>query len=206
VNFEWLGQADYQATLERQRAYREQVIEGTAPETIWLLEHPSTITLGRRKVEDVQTGAARLAGVQVVQTERGGLATWHGPGQLVGYLFVRVGDRPYGTREFVNRVEQGLIDWAESMGLAAGRREGFPGVWVGQDKIAAIGMHMRKGVSMHGIALNLNPSFEGFGFITPCGITDGGVTSVARLLGHAPSSEQAGPGVARAVWNRIDPT
>jgi len=122
-----------------------------------------------------------------VRTERGGLATWHGPGQLVGYLIVDSGRRRLGVKRTVRGVEEALIVWLRGIGILASRRPEYPGVWVGGDKVAAVGMHFRRGISMHGFALNLCPDLSGYDGIVPCGIVDGGVTSVFTLLGHSPT-------------------
>ena len=159
---------------------------GRAPEALWLLEHHPVITTGRRVVEELPD-----KGIEVVRTERGGLATWHGPGQLVGYFILDVADRGLGVKRTVRAVEEGILRWLQEKDLPASRRSGFPGVWVGRDKVAAVGMHFRRGVSMHGFALNLTSDLSGYRHIVPCGIRDGGVTSVQILLGKSPTPQQA---------------
>lgn len=175
----WLGTVPYLDALAAQRAHREALIEGREGEELWLLEHPPVITTGRRTVVDLEPERVRNAGFELVATERGGLATCHEPGQLVGYLLIDA--RDLGVWRTVAAVEDALITWLAGEGTPAGRREGYPGVWVGRDKIAAVGLHFRLGRSMHGFALNLVNDLRGFGLVTPCGITDGGVTSLARL-------------------------
>lgn len=212
VEARWLGRLPYGEALALQRARREAVIRGEAPEALWALEHDPVITTGRRDVGDLPA-EARLSelGVTLFQVERGGLATWHGPGQLVVYAIVRAAERGLGARGLVRALEDGVIGWLGAQGLAAGRREGYPGVWTpspgspaGLDKICAIGLHFRLGVSLHGVALNLRPDLSGFGLITPCGVLDAGVTSVARARGAAPSPEEAAPGVLAALLSAID--
>lgn len=195
MNVVWRGTIEYGRALEEQRAYRERVITREAPEALWLLEHPPVITLGRRAGEvDLDRDAIRAAGFAIHETERGGLATCHEPGQLVGYLFFDASR--LGVRRTVETLEDGLLAWCAGRGLEAGRREGYPGIWVGREKICALGLHVRLGVTMHGFALNLVNDLRGFGLITPCGITDGGVTTVARLLGE--------PGLDPAtVWEEV---
>lgn len=185
----------YVETRAAQEAHRDGVIAGTAPEELWLLEHDPVVTTGRRRVEGLDP--ERL-GCDVVATERGGLATWHGPGQLVGYPIVDVGSRGGGVRSTVSALEEGVIRWLAGQGIAAGRRPEHPGVWVGRDKICAVGLHFRRGVTLHGFALNLCPDLTVFGRFVPCGITDGGVTSLARLGGPplAPADAWAGVGAA----------
>jgi len=195
----WLGRVPYRDALEAQRERREAVIAGTAPPVLWLLEHDPVVTEGRRPAGASAEALARF-GIDHVRTERGGLATYHGPGQLVGYLVCpldRFGQTVKGT---VSRLEDGLIAWLGGLGVQAARRPAWRGVWVGPDKIAALGLHFRQGVSMHGFALNCTVDLAPFGLIVPCGITDGGVTSLSRLLGDAaPSPEAAAAGVAAAV-------
>lgn len=193
---EWLGRVPYLEALERQRERREQVLTGDAPEAVWLLEHDPVVTTGRRAVQDLDP--TRITS-PVVETERGGLATYHGPGQLVGYLIVDVGRRGGGVRITVRAVEEGLIAWLDTREVGAGRRDGYPGVWVGTDKVAAVGMHFRRGVSMHGFALNLTVDLAGFEGFSPCGIRDGGVTSLAVVSGAAPSPEEASDAVGQHI-------
>lgn len=197
---EWLGRVPYRAALEAQRLRREAILVGEAPEAIWLLEHDPVITTGRRAVDDLPDASALLAaGVDLVPTERGGLATWHGPGQLVAYLLLDVGGRRGTVHGTVSALESACIAWLAGQGIEAGRREGAPGVWVGRDKIAALGLHFRRGVSMHGLAINLRPDLTGFAWITPCGIRDGGVTSVLALKGASPTPEAAWSGLGDAI-------
>ncbi|MBX2801200.1 MAG: lipoyl(octanoyl) transferase LipB [Myxococcales bacterium] len=178
-----------------QHSRREAILRGGAPQAFWLLEHDPVITTGRRAVppEHVPQDAT------VVATERGGLATWHGPGQLVGYLMLEVGRHGGSVKGTICAVEQGVIHWLGRVGLTAHRREGHPGVWVSDDKICAIGMHFRRGVSMHGFALNLTCDLEPFRRIVPCGITDGGVTSLAEQLGDSPDPHEVADHVGAEV-------
>lgn len=203
---EWLGRVPYTVALERQRERREAVLRGEADEALWLLEHDPVVTTGRRAVLDLDRDRI---GIPVVETERGGLATYHGPGQLVGYLLLDVGARGGGVRVTVRAVEEGLVTWLAARGASAGRREGYPGVWVGTDKIAAVGMHFRRGVSMHGFALNLTVDLAGFEGFSPCGIRDGGVTSLARIGGEDVAPEtvavEVGFSVLRALAREMLP-
>ncbi len=179
----WLGRVPYGIALEMQRVRRDAVVDGAAPEALWLLEHDPVYTTGRRGV-DLDPGTL---GAPLHRTERGGLTTWHGPGQLVGYVIADVGGRGGSVKGAIAAVEDGVIGWLRGQGIAAGRRDGYPGAWVGSDKVCAVGMHFRRGVSMHGFALNLSPDLAWFDRIVPCGITDGGVTSVARIVGFSPA-------------------
>lgn len=199
IRTRWRGRLAYREALEEQRAHRHAVATGGAEEEIWLLEHDRVVTIGRRPPEDLDRERLARMGLEVVPTERGGLATWHGPGQLVAYTLVHVQARGFGPRSFVCAVETTLIDWLGRLGVEAGRRRGLPGIWVGVDKIAAIGLHIQDGVAMHGLALNLNPELRDFTFFTPCGVLDGGVTSLARVLGWTPAIEEAAQSLGSAL-------
>lgn len=204
VEVAWLGRVPYLDALTRQRVRRDRVIDGSAPEAFWLLEHDPVITTGRRGVDDLpDADTLRRRGLQIVHTERGGLATWHGPGQLVGYLVLDLARHGLKVRTMVHGLEQGIIDWLAARDVPAARRDGYPGVWVGRDKVCAVGLHFRHGVSLHGFALNLVNDLDGFQWITPCGITDGGVTTLARRVPDAPRPEDAAPSVARAVLHAL---
>jgi lipoyl(octanoyl) transferase len=184
VRPQWLGRLPYRWAWRLQHLRRQAVIAGHAPEAFWLLTHDPVITTGRRPVQGLPHG------IDVVRTERGGLATYHGPGQLVGYLILDVARRTTTVKETICAVEGGIIAWLAEEGVHGHRRAGYPGIWVGTDKICAIGMHFRRGVSMHGFALNLTVDLSGFSSIIPCGITDGGVTSLDAILGDAPEPRQ----------------
>ncbi len=188
IDAEWLGLVPYADALTVQRDRREQVIAGDAPEVLLAMEHPPVITLGRRAVDP---GTIDAGEVPVIATERGGLATWHGPGQLVVYAIVAAERRGIGARRLVTALESGVISWLSTRGIVAGGRAEARGVWVGDEKICAVGLHLRHGVSMHGLALNLRPALDGFARIVPCGLAGFGVTSVEKVLGEAPSAEGA---------------
>lgn len=196
MRVEWRGLWRYDEALVAQRVEREAVIDGRAGPVLWMLEHPPVITLGRRAAAVDAVGIAE-AGFQLVATERGGLATCHEPGQLVGYLIRDVST--VGVRCAVHAIEGALIEWLAGAGVYARRRSDAPGVWVGGDKVAALGLHVRRGVTMHGFALNLVNDLRGFSLITPCGITDGGVTTVERCTGTSYTPAEAWPSVAAAV-------
>ena len=196
-----LGLVDYGEALALQRALRERRIEGSVGDTLLLLEHPPTITLGRRTTAGdlhVDREGLRRLGFAVAEVERGGRATYHGPGQVVGYAIVSLKERGLSVPSFVALLEQTGIDYLAELGIEAGRREGFNGVWTNGRKIGAIGVHLRRWVSLHGFALNLDPDLRHYDAIVPCGITDAEATSVRRELGSAQPMSEAKRGVADA--------
>lgn len=175
----------YIEALELQRATHRAVVEGTSPDTLLLLEHPSVYTAGKR-TEDFERPAD---GTPVIDVDRGGKITWHGPGQLVGYPILRLAE-PIDVVGYVRRLETILIGVLAELGIDAGRVEGRSGVWlrydqpVGAEKIAAIGIRVSQGVTMHGFSLNCDNTFEAYSKIVACGILDAGVTSISRELGR----------------------
>ncbi|MCB9778500.1 MAG: lipoyl(octanoyl) transferase LipB [Alphaproteobacteria bacterium] len=203
--WQWRGRLPYADALAEQRARREAIVAGRADEALWLLEHDPVVTTGKRAVPGLDVVGLAARGIPVVPTERGGLATWHGPGQLVAYFLIDVEGRRLGPRVLVDRIQDTVAAWLDGLGVAAAPRPGLPGVWAGRDKICAVGLHIHQGVSIHGLALNLCPDLAAFSLFSPCGVapTDGGVTSVLALRGTAPSPEQAaaslGPALAVAL-------
>ena len=194
-----LGETDYAEGLELQRDIAQRRAEGALPDTLMLLQHPHTYTLGRRAGEsDVLLGPEALQRIEarVYNVDRGGEATYHGPGQLVGYPIVDV--RPLGgARGYVRALETLLMDALADFGIAAQRREGLPGAWVGDEKIAFIGVRISRGITTHGFALNVNPDLSYFRHIVPCGIEGLVVTSMESVLGRPVSLEDVGDSLAR---------
>ena len=183
-----LGRTDYLEGWETQRRAAEAVVTG-GPHVLILLEHPPTYTLGvRGRAEHLLLSEAALerAGAAVYRVDRGGDVTFHGPGQLVGYPIFRLPDWGEGPLWYVRRLEAALIDALSAFRVTAGRVERRPGVWVGNEKLAAIGVRVSRGVTSHGFALNVDTDLSYFHHIVPCGLPDAGVTSMARLLGSAP--------------------
>lgn len=184
----YVGRVDYTVALAWQRALLAARAEGTVPDTLLLLEHPPTITLGRRASRaDILVDAALLAarGVAVYETNRGGLVTYHGPGQLVGYAICDLRALTGGdVVRYVTGLEETVIRVLAGYGITGARDPAHRGVWVGDAKIAAVGVAVSRGVTMHGFALNVQPDLAAFGWIRPCGIADRGVTSMAALLGR----------------------
>lgn len=201
MHWRWLGRVPYAEALALQRAHRDALLEGRGEQEVWLLEHDPVVTTGRRGVEDLDLRAIAAAGYASVATERGGLATCHEPGQLVGYVLIDA--RSIGVRRTVTAIEAAISEWLGARGVVAGARDGYPGVWVGTDKICAVGLHFRAGRTMHGFALNLVNDLRGFGLITPCGIRDGGVTALTRLIPDAPAPAAAAAEIGEIVVRRL---
>ena len=180
-----VGVLDYQTAWDEQRRLHAAVVAGEQADTVLLLEHPSVYTAGKR------TGPLDrpMDGTPVIDVDRGGKITWHGPGQLVGYPILRLPD-PVDVVAYVRRTEQMLIDVCAEFGLATTRVEGRSGVWVRQDergpdrKVAAIGIRVARGVTLHGFAINCACDLTYFDRIVPCGIRDAGVTSLTAELGR----------------------
>ncbi|GAA2458909.1 lipoyl(octanoyl) transferase LipB [Agromyces soli] len=172
----------YEEGLSLQRAVHQAVVSGTNPGTVILLEHEAVYTAGKRTSPDERP----VDGTPVVDVDRGGKITWHGPGQLVGYPILRLPD-PIDVVGYVRRLEDVLIAVLAELGIAGRRVEGRSGVWVGDgvdEKIAAIGIRVADGVTMHGFALNCSNSLEPYEKIVACGIRDAGVTTISRVLGR----------------------
>ena len=175
---------DYQATWELQRAVHAEVSRGTRTDTVLLLEHSSVYTAGKR----TEPHERPLDGTPVIDVDRGGKITWHGPGQLVGYPIVRLPESALVV-DYVRRLEEAMIAMFADYGLSTGRIRGRSGVWLAQEserverKIAAIGIRVAAGTTMHGFAINVNPDLRWFDQIIACGLTGVGVTSMAVELG-----------------------
>ena len=183
----------YVQALELQRATHRSVVSGESPDTVILLEHPSVYTAGKR----TELSERPTDGTPVIDVDRGGKITWHGPGQLVGYPILRLAE-PIDVVGYVRRLEGLLIDVLAELGVESGRVEGRSGVWVENNKIAAIGIRVAEGVTMHGFALNCNNGFEAYDSIIACGIRDAGITSISRVLGREVTTEDVVPLVERA--------
>ena len=184
-----LGVMPYAQALELQRTLVTSRQRGEIPDTLLLVEHPHVLTLGVRGdggrshiLATAQNLAAR--GVEVHETGRGGDVTYHGPGQIVGYPIVDLKPDRCDVHRYVRDLEEVLIRTAHEYGVGAARVEGLTGVWVGRDKLAAIGVRIARWVTSHGFALNLTTDLEYFNLIVPCGIADRGVTSLEKLVGR----------------------
>lgn len=197
----WLGRVDYPAAWSWQRELFLARLEGDVDDTLMLLEHPPTYTLGRRASEGdlVYDPAQRAArGISLFNVDRGGRATYHGPGQLVGYPILALGDR-YDVVAYLRRLEEALIRTAADLGVDARRDPDHTGVWVGNNKIGAIGVKITRGITMHGFAFNVTTDLEMFQGIVPCGLQDRWVTSIAAETGSAPSVKEVGALAANHV-------
>ncbi|MEV0807322.1 lipoyl(octanoyl) transferase LipB [Micromonospora sp. NPDC050200] len=199
------GVLDYQAAWDEQRRLHESVVAGERGDTALLLEHPSVYTAGKR----TEPWDRPMDGTPVVDVDRGGKITWHGPGQLVGYPILRLPD-PVDVVAYVRRTEQLLIDVCAEFGLAAGRIEGRSGVWVPEDdrgparKVAAIGIRVARGVTLHGFSINCDCDLTYFDRIVPCGIRDAGVTSLTAELGRPVTVADVLPVVERRLPTLVE--
>jgi lipoate-protein ligase B len=205
-----LGRVPYRRALEFQRRAADLRARGESPDVLYYLEHDPVITVGRAgHLENLRAGAPELlrAGIEVVPVERGGDVTYHGPGQLIGYPVILLDALPGGRdlHRYLRGLEQALLVTLADFGLPAGRRPPYTGVWVGDRKVAAIGVAVRRWVAFHGFALNIDPDLTHFDLIHPCGIRHLGVASMASLLGSTPSRDAVMRRLTRAlsdVWNR----
>ena len=188
--------------LDQQRLIHSEVVGRTRENTLLLLEHPSVYTAGKRtSLEERPTN-----GLPVIDVDRGGKITWHGPGQIVGYPIIKLA-KPTELVGFVRELESALIKVCAEFGIAASRVDGRSGVWVATNgaprKIAAIGIRVASGVSMHGVALNVNPDLAAFSQIIPCGINDAEVTSLALELGRPITSSEVLPIVEKYLTQSL---
>jgi lipoyl(octanoyl) transferase len=194
------GLVDYVEAWAEQRRIHEAVVAGDLPDTILLLEHPSVFTAGKR----TEPQDRPFDGTPVVDVDRGGKITWHGPGQLVGYPILKLPD-PIDVVAYVRRTEQMLIDVCAEFGVTAERVEGRSGAWVRADsrgpdrKVAAIGIRVSQGVTMHGFALNCDCDLTWFDRIVPCGLPDATVTSLSRETGRQVGVAEAMPYVEKRL-------
>jgi len=182
-----LGTIGYQEGLDLQQQLVDQRKAGLIADQLLLLEHPAVITLGVKTRDDrshvlATPDALAAAGVGLFETGRGGDVTYHGPGQLVGYPIIDLNPHRRDVHRYVRDLEEVLIRAVASFGITADRVPGLTGIWVGDEKLAAIGVRISRWVTSHGFALNVNTDLSQFDLIVPCGITDKGVTSMAHLL------------------------
>lgn len=193
------GLVDYEEALAIQRTIHSEVSSSVRQNTLILLEHPEIYTAGKRTLEEEKPHN----GARVIDVDRGGKITWHGPGQLVGYPIVRL-KNPHELVGFVREIEAGLIAVCAELGIKGERVTGRSGVWIvddqGERKIAAIGIRVASGTSMHGFALNVNPDLSAFDAIIPCGISDAAVTSLQRELNRHITIDEVTPVVEKHLF------
>lgn len=196
------GLVEYEEALAIQRSIHTEVAAGSRPNTLILLEHPSIYTAGKRTLAEERPGN----GAKVLDVDRGGKITWHGPGQLVGYPIVKLRN-PHELVGFVREIESGLIKVCAEFGITGVRVDGRSGVWVvdekGERKIAAIGIRVASATSMHGFALNICPDLSAFDAIVPCGISDAAVTSMAHELQREITINEVTPIVEKYLYEAL---
>jgi lipoyl(octanoyl) transferase len=195
-----LGVVDYADGLRLQLERVKARKAGAIPDTLLLLEHPHVYTLGRNaKRENLLISAEQLAarGAQVFEIDRGGDVTYHGPGQWVGYPILDLAQHRRDIAWYMRSLEEVLIAVAGEYGIQAGRLVGAPGVWVGNNKLAAMGVHISRWVTSHGFAFNVNTDLRYFDWIVPCGLRDKGVTSLQKLLGRRVEMDEVAERVVR---------
>lgn len=202
IAFARSGIVDYEKVWQIQRTLHSEIAAGLRPNTLMLLEHPSVFTAGRRTLDHERP----TDGTPVIDVDRGGKITWHGPGQIVGYPIVRLTKR-HDVVGFVREIETALIAVCNEFGIDAQRYCERSGVWLrdekGDRKIAAIGIRFAKGVTMHGFALNVNPDLSSFDRIVPCGIADAAVTSMAIELNREITVDEIIPVVERHIYEAL---
>ena len=205
-----LGRIPYGEALEFQRRAVASRAAGACGDAIWFAEHEPVLTVGRAgRAESLRASEAmlRARGVAIVPVERGGDITYHGPGQIVAYPILALADLPSGRdlHRYLRDLEEVLIQALAAHGVRAGRRPPYTGVWVGELKVAAIGVAVRRWITFHGLALNVDPDLTHFDWIHPCGIRHLGVTSMRSLLGEAPPKAQVLARLRESfaeVWHR----
>lgn len=197
----WLGRVEYEPTLRAMQQFTDQRDAGT-PDELWLLEHPPVFTLG---MAADRSHVLAAGDIPVVQTDRGGQVTYHGPGQLVAYPLLDIRRLGLAVRTLVMQLESSVIDLVAAQGIVAEGRRDAPGVYVQGRKLASLGLRIRRGASYHGLALNVDMDLEPFSRINPCGMADLAVTSLAELGVHT-GVEAVGREFARRLSHRIETT
>ena len=196
------GLVEYEQALALQRKFHQEIVAGSRPNSLILLEHPSVYTAGKR-TQDFEKPSD---GTPVIDVDRGGRITWHGPGQLVGYPIIKLA-KPTELVGFVRTLEGALIELCSEFGISAERVDGRSGVWIvdekGSRKIAAIGIRVASGVTMHGFALNVCPDLSPFSRIVPCGIDDAAVTSMSLELAREISIDEVGPVLEKYLYQAL---
>lgn len=202
------GLCPYVPTWDMQRRLHGERVEGRRADTILLLEHEPVVTIGRNGRDGnllLSEDLLRQRGIAVVHNDRGGDVTYHGPGQLVGYPIVDLKQLHHDVHRFLREIEEGLIRAVARWGIRAGRNPGKTGVWVGDEKLASIGLKASHWVTMHGFALNVTTDLAAFDLIVPCGIAGCRMTSIRQLTGSAPDTREVGAIVVEElarIWGR----
>ena len=203
LRVEELGVIDYLSAWKMQKEIQEKVINDTEPNTLLIMEHPSVYTAGRR----TEISDRPLDNTPVIDVDRGGKITWHGLGQIVGYPIVKLKNST-DVVGFVRELESALIEICDEFGIKAQRYCERSGVWLrdekGDRKIAAIGLRVAKGVTMHGFALNINPDLTAYSKIIPCGIADAKVTSLSAELGREIKIDEVMPVLKKHILPMLD--
>lgn len=203
-----LGLTHYGSVLSLQERLREARLEGTMGDVVLFCQHHPVYTVGKQDCSDDMLSsieAIRRDGIEVVQVNRGGRITYHGPGQLVVYFILKIGDFRSGVKEFVAGIEDCCIDLVSRLGLTPSKKTEHPGIWLGDKKIAAIGLNISKGVSMHGMAINVDPNMSHYRHIVPCGIRGLGVTSLVReMRERRPSMDEVKEGLIESIERVFD--
>lgn len=193
--------------MEQMRGWVEARVRGELPDTLFTLEHPPVITLGRNaKTEHLLASPERLQklGVELHETTRGGDITYHGPGQLIGYGIVHLRERRLGPVRYMRILEDACIRSAARFGIEAYRREGMTGVWTSTGKLVAMGVRFERGVTSHGFAFNVSSNLDHFNLIVPCGLAGEPVTSLEKILGQTPTLESLAAITAEELRAALD--
>lgn len=196
----WLGRIGYKEAYSLQTALVKSRLEGMIPDTLLLLEHPPVFTIGKSgKQENILVSQNYLEkeGISLFFTDRGGDVTYHGPGQLVAYPIIDMRNRNRDLHQYVFELEEVIIRTLRDFSVDGGRDVNHPGVWVDREEIAAIGLSVKSWITMHGIALNINPNLEHFNLINPCGFSDRKATSMAKLLSKDISLDEVMTGLIK---------
>ena len=202
IDLKRLGLIEYETAWEMQREFHQEIADEIRPNTLLLLEHPPIFTAGRRTLASERP----VDGSKVIDVDRGGKITFHGPGQIVGYPIVKLRD-PLNVVGFVREIEMALIKVCADFGISSERYCERSGVWIrdekGDRKIAAIGIRVARGVTMHGFAINVDTDLSYYERIVPCGIADAGVTSISKELNQKISSEEVMPVLERHIFEAL---
>jgi lipoate-protein ligase B len=188
-----LGLVEYGEAYRLQKKLHRQRLKGDIPDTLLLLEHPPTVTIGRSgSLENILVSREQLIqeGISLFFIGRGGDVTYHGPGQLVGYPIMDLSRRGKDIHRYVHALEEVLLRTLKDFSIFANRDDSHAGVWVDEEEVAAIGLSIRRWVTMHGFALNVNPNLTHFSFINPCGFSDRKATSMSQILGREVDMEE----------------